>query len=241
MASRFRPTFWPTLFTIPTLILLLGLGLWQVQRLGWKLDLIALMQERATGPAADLPVDFGDDREAWNFRRATVTGQFDHTHEMFLNGRSHGGSSGYHVITPLIRADGQGAVLVDRGWIPYESRNPATRADGQVEGTVTVEGLLYDVPPRPWAVPDDDVVKNVWFHRDVARMAAYAGLTKVAPLVLEATVSGPPGRYPIGRPDTIELNNPHLEYAVTWFGLALALAVIYLIYHWRPMKDQSQS
>ncbi len=238
---RFRPTLWPTLFTIPSLIILLTLGLWQVERLQWKLDLIALMQSRATGAPADLPNDLGLDREAWNFRRVVVTGQFDHAREMFLNGRSHGGSPGYHVVTPLLRADGGPAVLVDRGWIPYEARDPALRAAGQVTGMVTVEGLLYHVPPRHWAVPDNDPVKNMWFYRDIAGMAAHAGLPVVMPMLLEALASGPAGQYPIGRPDRIDINNPHLEYAFTWFSLALALAVIYGVYHWRPAPGANKA
>ncbi len=237
----FQPTLWPTLFTVPTLIVLMLLGIWQVQRLNWKLELIETMQQRAGGVAEPLPATLPADRDYWNFRRVSLTGTFDHAHEMFLNGRSHGGSPGYHVITPLVRADGGPAVLVDRGFIPFENRDPATRAEAQIEGEVTVEGLAYDVPPRHWAVPDDDVVKNIWFHRDIAGMAAYAGLQQVAPMLVELIGPPPAGRYPIGRPDKIDINNPHLEYAITWFSLALALAVIYGIYHWRPVTTAAQA
>ena len=136
----FQPRFWPTVMTVLMLIALLGLGTWQVQRYSWKSDLIAKLQSRSQAAAVALPAADAPHDEI-EFQRVRVSGTFLHEHEFFLLGRSRRGSPGLHVITPLRRSDGKGYALIDRGWIPFDRRAPSSRADGQVKGAVTFEGI----------------------------------------------------------------------------------------------------
>ena len=117
----FRPTLWPTLFTVPALILLLGLGTWQVERLHWKEGLIATRTQRSSGPPIALPADNADPAD-YEFSKTRLSGHFLNDKEMYLAARSLNGNAGFHVVTPLVASDGS-AILVDRGWYP-------TRAQG---------------------------------------------------------------------------------------------------------------
>lgn len=233
---RFRPTFWPTLFTVPAMIILLGLGTWQVERLHWKENLIATRTARSTGPAISLPADEADPA-GYEFSKTRVTGRFLHDKEMYLAARSLNGNTGYHVVTPLVEDDGR-AILIDRGWIPIDRKDPAARAAGEVRGTVTVEGLLRASQKKSWLVPDNEPRNNVWFYVDVPAMAKWAAVEHARPYFIEAGPAANPGGLPIGGQSRTELPNNHLQYAITWYSFAISLAVIYFLYHRNLAREQ---
>jgi surfeit locus 1 family protein len=156
------------------------------------------------------------------FRRVTVTGSYDPDGEVRLVPRVHGGQPGAHLLTPLIRADGD-PVLIDRGWVPRGQAAPAP------EGTVTVTGVIKP-PERPgWVTPDNDPARGDWFWVDLARIGAARGLA-LAPVVVAAEGDVPAGTLPVPSPPTPNLPNNHLQYVVTWYGLALALAAVGIAY-----------
>jgi surfeit locus 1 family protein len=226
---RFRPSFWPTLFTVPALILLLGLGSWQVERLQWKENLIATREQRSSGAPVALPADITDPA-SFEFSKAVVTGHFLSNKEMLLAARSLNGNLGFHVVTPFIASDGR-AILVDRGWIPLEAKNPAERKAGEIEGQLTIEGLLRASQHGGWFVPDNKPQAASWWYVDVPAMTRAAGLENARPYFLEAGAAPNPGGYPIGGQSRIELPNNHLQYAITWYSFAVSLSVIYFLYH----------
>ena len=226
---RFRPTLGPTLFTIPSLIILLALGTWQVHRLEWKLALIAERSERIGGPAIAAPPADSDIKEI-EYRHVKLTGHFLHDQEMYLAARSLNGNVGYHVVTPFAGDDGV-VTLIDRGWIPLDRKDPKSRADGQVTGDIAVDGLIRGTKHPGWFVPDNRPDENFWFFVDVPAMAAHAGLANVRPYFIEAGPAPNPGGSPIGGQTRTDLPNDHLQYAITWYSFAIALMVIYLIYH----------
>ena len=231
---RFRPTFWPTLFTVPVLAALIGLGIWQLQRLEWKGALIAERQARSGAPAAALPAVIDDPGEL-AFVRVRVRGAFAHGSEMYLVARSLAGRPGLHVVTPLVLEDGR-ALLVDRGWVPEARKDPATRAEGQLPGVAELEGLLRTGGWKgyTWLRPENLPAENVWFWVDPAAMAEAAGLARpVMGVYLDAGPAENPGGLPVGGQTRVALPNDHLGYAITWFFLAMALAVIYVVYHLR--------
>lgn len=226
----FRPALWPTLFTVPALIALVALGLWQVQRMHWKADLIEKLQTRSTS-AAVAPPGPSDDLALFEFKRVKVAGRFRHDQELYVVGRSLRGNPGLHVLTPLERGGGAPALLVNRGWVPFDKQDPATRADGQVEGPVEVEGIVRLQRPPGWFTPDDDPVKNNWFTIDSKKMSQVVGMPLTGGFYIVADKAGTPGVFPVGRQWRLDIRNNHLEYAITWFSLAAALLVIYLLYH----------
>ncbi len=116
------------------LVILLGLGSWQVDRLFWKQNLIAERQAQAAQPPIAVPTDVAPD-PAMAFRAAYAEGHFLNDQEMYLMARTRRGNIGFHLITPLEQEDGR-IILVNRGWVPQDFRDPSTRPDSLIEGNV---------------------------------------------------------------------------------------------------------
>ena len=220
------------------LAVLVGLGTWQVQRLAWKEALLATIDERTH--ADPLPLDEVASRyPEIEYVPVTATGRFDHAAERHVF-TTWEGESGYDVFTPLLLGENR-AVLVNRGFVPFDRKDPATRADGQVGGEVTVTGLARrGLAEKPsWVVPDNDPAKNVFYWKDVRAMRETSGLDPaidVLPFVVDAGDAANPGGLPVGGTTLIDLPNNHLQYAVTWYGLALALCGVFGYRLWSLRK-----
>ncbi len=223
---------------------LVGLGVWQLQRLAWKENLIRTVSERtvapptALPPRADWPTLNPDDYE---YRRVFATGTFDHAEEVHVyrplieaRGPYHG--LGDLVLTPFRLTTG-GTVMVNRGFVPNERLDPATRAAGQVAGVVTVTGLMRSPEGRNPFTPADDVDRNQWFTRDPVAIARHFHIVDAAPFTIDADAGGAPGGLPQGGETVLDFPNSHLSYAFTWFGLAAALGGVFGVYAWRRIQE----
>ena len=141
----FRPTLWPTLFTVPALATLRALGTWQLHRLEWKQDLIDKLQSRSTGSAVAAP-DAGADLAAFEFQRVRATGVFRHDRELYLIGRSVSGAPGLHVLAPLVPADGSPAILVPRTAVPS---SVPTGTEAHIAANASGSSSAASVSPMP--------------------------------------------------------------------------------------------
>lgn len=236
-----RPRLAPTLIAVPIVLLCLGLGVWQVHRLHWKLGLIAAREAGLKASPVPPPVSLAAARPL-EFHPVAITGTFENGKEIYLHAISNAGEQGYQVLTPLKDARGR-IVFIDRGFVPTALRDPSRRPAGQLDGTVHVVGILR-LPPggRPnWFLPDNNPKVNHWFWVDLPTMAAADGLPadRVAPYYLDADKTPNPGGWPQGGVALPELPNHHLQYAITWFSLAVAMVVIYILYHRRPTTEPS--
>jgi surfeit locus 1 family protein len=226
-AGRFAPGLWPTVATLLAFVALLALGTWQLERLAWKRDLIATRQAHLAAPAAALPAT-ADDWRAWDFRPAIVQGEFRHDPEQLFGVAAIDGRVGHHVLTPLVRPDGS-AVLIDRGWVPADQAHPAARRAGQIEGRVRIAGIArYRGEGRPgWFTPDNRPEQSLWYWYDLPALERALGLP-LLPVVVEADATPNPGGLPLARRTRTELSNNHLQYAITWYGLAAGLLLIWV-------------
>ena len=223
-----------TLLSIAGIAILVALGTWQVLRLGWKESLIASLEERlAAEPLDGLPA--GAEPGAIEYRRVRLSGVFLHDEAMAVLNRTLDGRLGVHVVTPF----GLGpdwAVLVDRGWAPADpgANRPVVelRADGP--GRVVVEGIIRAAGRPGWLVPDNAPERDQWYYIDIPAMAAHAGLGAVAPYYIAEGLRR--DGYPAGAMAGVKLRNEHLGYALTWYGLAAALASVYLVYRRRALR-----
>lgn len=222
-----------TAFFAASLALLIGLGVWQLQRLEWKQGLIAQIEARAHGEPVTLKEALSRARsgEDVSYLRVRVEGRFDNSKERYLYAVSDG-TPGWHVIAPLTTQAGEVA-LVDRGFVPNEYKEPSSRPQGEIEDDVVVTGLARNPESRGLFIPDNEPEKNRWFWRDLGAMSKSmfpVGAPDIAPFVLEAERSDIPGGWPLGGQTRLDLPNNHLQYALTWFLLALCVVVIYVIY-----------
>ena len=159
-----------TACTLAGLALLIGLGVWQLKRLAWKEGLIAEIETRAKGEPIALKDAIAVAREGRDpsYYRVRVDGRFDNAKELYLYSVADE-RVGWHVITPLTSSDGT-VLMVDRGFVPDVLRDPAKRAQGEIEGPVTVTGLARTPEIQGAFVPDNEVAANRWFWRDLADM-----------------------------------------------------------------------
>lgn len=199
-----------------------ALGIWQLQRLSWKLDLIAQVEARVHAAPESLQTLLARAPEDRAYRRVTVQGQFNHDAETRVQAVTELGG-GYWVLTPLTTPEGQ-VLLVNRGFVPAERADPQTRPQGQVTGPVSVTGLVRLTEPGGAFLRSNDPAANRWYSRDVQAIAAARGLGQVAPVFLDADAAPVPGGVPVGGLTVIAFRNTHLIYALTWFALAAIAA-----------------
>jgi len=210
-----------------------ALGVWQVERRAWKLDLIARVTARSTAAPAPLPP-----RAAWredqSYRRVRVTGTLLNDRETLVQAVTDYGP-GWWVMTPL-RTDTT-TLLVNRGFVPNERRDPKTRQAARSNDPVTITGLLRTTEPGGGFLRSNDPAANRWYSRDVAAIARARGLRDTPPFFLDADATPNPGGYPVGGLTVIAFRNNHLVYALTWFALA-ALSVAGAAMAWRKEGAQ---
>ena len=223
--------FWLALVLVPVAFaILVSLGTWQVNRLHWKEGLLADIQERSKAAPVDVAalermIAAG---EAIDYRHASAGGRYLHDKERhFL--ATFEGQSGFYIYTPLELADGR-YLFVNRGFVPYDRKDPASRSEGQIEGVQTVTGLARaELTEKPSSlVPDNDEQANIFYWKDLSRMAASVDLPadRVLPFFLDADSTPIAGGLPKGGVTQIDLPNNHLQYVITWYGLAVALVAV---------------
>jgi surfeit locus 1 family protein len=223
-------------------LVLAGLGVWQLDRLHWKLQLIAEVHSRVhaapvapPGPPAWPRVTQASDE----YRRVTAQGHFLNDDETLVQAVTDRGA-GFWVMTPFITDQGF-TVLVDRGFVPPDKRDAASRSAGEIAGETTVTGLMRISEPGGGFLRNNDPAQGRWYSRDVAAIAAAHGLADVAPYFIDADATPNPGGLPIGGLTVISFPNNHLVYALTWFALALMMAggFGYLLYDQRRLHRGS--
>lgn len=240
--SQWRALLAPGLASLLALAVLLTLGFWQLERKAWKESLIAQIETRAFGEPVALPPE--NEWHSWTaeqqeFRRVRASGTFLHEHEAPIHGLmpAERGSpvQGFYLMTPLRLRDGA-IVMVNRGFVPSHLREPSARPESLLEGEVTVTGLMRAPERDGWFVPENDAASNRWFLRDSSAIAAAKGLARVAPFYVEVEASAVPGGWPKGGQSRLNLPNNHLQYALTWFGIALTLVGVFAAFAWRKVR-----
>lgn len=223
-----------------------ALGLWQVERRVWKLELIARVERRAH--ADPVPAPGPDDWPRFSaagdeYRRVRIAGVYLHERETVVQASTRLGS-GYWVLTPM-RTAGDYVVLVNRGFVPAERRARASRSAAEPRGEVTVTGLLRPSEPGGAFLRRNDPSAGRWYSRDVQAIAQARGLARAAPFFVDAEAPAGPGvegtdTEPTGGLMALEFRNDHLAYALTWFALAAmaaAAAVVVLVSQRRQRRE----
>lgn len=218
-------------------VLLGALGVWQVKRLFWKLDLIERVEKRvAAEPVAALtPTAFDRMRpQSAEYLKVRVAGRFRNDKETLVQAVTDLGG-GYWVLTPLDTAQGF-TVLVNRGFVPAERRDPATR--GEDAGKAVVTGLVRLSEPGGAFLRENDPARDRWYSRDVGAIASARGLGTTAPYFIDADAAPNTSGLPVGGLTRVHFANNHLAYALTWFSLALMAlgGGGYVLHDWRRSR-----
>jgi surfeit locus 1 family protein len=263
-ADRKRRRSWiglliPALFVF---VVLIGLGTWQLQRKAWKEGLIAALGARLATPPVALPSAAAWpslDPQSAEYRRVAVTVAFDNAKEGLVFAapsafRPDVTSPGYWVFTPARLADG-GVVMVNRGFVPEGRQDPISRPEGQLSGPLQIVGVMRWPDGRHWFTPNDEPAHNLWFSRDPQAIAAAKGLGPegvgskslapkglgpVAPFYIEQESPAPPGGLPQPGKLIVKLPDNHLQYALTWYGLAIVLVLTFATWAFGSAREEAE-
>ncbi|HEY0235811.1 MAG TPA: SURF1 family protein [Afipia sp.] len=230
------------LFAVLGVAVLLALGVWQLERRTWKLDLIQRVDQRvhaapvaAPGPGSWPGINAADD----SYRHVQVRGHFIEGRETLVQAVTELGG-GYWLLAPFRTADGF-TVLVNRGYVPADrSRQSIAGLDNET----TLTGLLRITEPGGGFLRRNDPANDRWYSRDVAAISAARGIQDVAPYFIDADASANATGFPVGGLTVIAFANNHLVYALTWFALAAMLAgwSFYVVrQEWRLRRNRPAS
>jgi surfeit locus 1 family protein len=226
-----------TIFAVVGVTILIGLGIWQLDRKVWKEVLIATVNERVAQAPQPLPP-----RESWP-RLRPAGSEYAHVTfpAEFIEGQEAlaytAGSSlrpdvtgqGYWVFAPA-RLSGGSVILINRGFVPADKKDAATRSEGVPHGSVDISGYMRWPEARGLFTPADDVKGNVFFARDPKAMSDAHHWSVAAPFYIDQEAPAPPGGLPKPGKIDVQLPNNHFQYALTWFGLGLGLAGVYIVW-----------
>jgi surfeit locus 1 family protein len=222
---------------------LVGLGRWQLDRKAWKEGLIDTLGQRLAAAPSELPPPAAWpslDPAADEYRRVRFAAEVLPNEEalVFTSGsalRPDVTGPGYWVFAPA-RLPGGGLIVVDRGFVPEGRQDKATRAAGAVAARLDMVGVMRWPESAGWFLPPADPGHNLWFVRDPPAIAQAKSWGEVAPFYIELESPQPPGGLPRPGPLQVNLPDDHLQYAMTWFGLAAVLAVSFAFWlrsRWR--------
>ena len=222
------------------LALLIALGSWQVRRLQWKEGLLAAIEQRLQVTPVSLDEALAQWRETGDvdYLPIHLEGTFQHIDEQhFL--ATHNGQSGWYVYALLVLADGR-SIVVNRGFVPYDLKDVADRPWTPVSGSVGFHGLarnpLFQKPG--WLLPDNAPADQIWYWKDFPGMVEVMSqkVNDPVPFFVDLTTYDDPAiEGPVGGVTRVVFPNRHLQYAVTWFGLAAALILVASCVVWRNM------
>lgn len=241
MTFQFRPVL--TIFAVVGVAILVSLGVWQLHRREWKLDLIAKTEARVKREPVPFEeaVQRAEVGEDMDYTPVILKGVYANNLEAPVFGTLDGEAGGY-IFTPLdISPPGgkQHFVYVDRGFVPQHLLAPQTRPEGEIAGEITVRGLFRSAE-NPAGIaklfaPADTQGDNLWFRRDPGAFAARQGI-EASPYYIDSSGAENPAPWPKGGVTRLHFYNRHLEYALTWFGLAFALVGVYIASSLKPRQ-----
>ncbi len=226
--------FWATTLTFFSVVILIGLGSWQLYRLAWKTELLAQIEVEHSKSPMDFELTY-ENLSFLNkdqlFVRGFVEGVYLHKHELALGPRTYKGAPGYHIITPFETLDSH-IVLVNRGWVPLDM----TEADFlRPEEPLIITGTARKPERANSFVPKNSPAQGAWYRLDPEEIAQAKSLQAVLPYVLYVDGESK-GEYPVATATKWQPHNKHLGYALFWFTMA---GVLLVIYYFRFIRKKS--
>ena len=220
-------------FTLIAFVILVSLGTWQAQKIGLKTELLETIEAGLSSEPMTLPVHL-DDPQAVLYRRVTFDGTVAPGEPIKVFGTNLKGKPGYSLYKPVMRVHGR-AVLVNFGWVPVELKElPALPT-----GDVSISGVLMASATAGSFSPANKPESGNWFTANVHEMAAFYGLRtkEYYHFRIFADHAGARGTLLLGGQVRVDVPNDHLEYMLTWYGLAAGLLCVFAAYSFKRKED----
>ncbi len=233
MIQRIKNYPWLSFFTLGAFVVLCGLCFWQIERMVWKRNLIAQMDSTLSAPPVEI-VKAANFDNLPEFQRVRVKGKLLNAETLHLQARYYKSALGFDLVTPLQLADGS-VIFLNRGWVPKDYKTNAKVKITQPEGIVSVVAMIRAKEhPRSY-LPQNDPAKGLWLWQDAdawgAQLKAKYPTWKIVPISVQQLLEdGASLDFPLPQEMHFAIRNDHLQYAITWGALAIALLVIYGVF-----------
>lgn len=210
-----------TIISIIISLICFSLSIWQFKRLKWKEDLINSLEKAYISSPIQI-TDINENLKDFKYKKIISEGKFLNNKNMYLGPRVYKGQAGFKVMTPFVLKDGR-IILTDRGWVREKKVYKEQK-------NLFVQGILKNYGERNFFTPKNEPKKNAWFYVDIVQMSEYVGYDLINDVILELINENDSNDYPIAKKPKVELSNNHLQYAATWFLLALVIIIMNFLY-----------
>ncbi len=229
MRIYFKPSIGLTLCTIPSLIVLFLLGSWQIQRLSWKSELISNYNINFSKDPISVD-ELLHKNEEKKFRRVVISGKYDHENEIQIIGKTYEGNAGFHIITPFILTNNE-IIYVNRGWVPKKYVDRNKREFTLFEGNTKVIGLVRLPQKKGYFVPENEPHNGFWFTIKPDEFNSHLEISADTNYYIDELNIDGKLKLPMPANGKIQIPNNHLQYAITWYSLAIGLLLVYIAWH----------
>ena len=229
MKIYFKPSVWLTIFAFPSFLILIILGSWQVQRLSWKSDLISNYNNNFQQAPITVKELFKD-RKNNKYRRTVIYGEYDHANEIQIIGKTYEVNAGFHIITPFILENNE-IIYINRGWVPKKYADKKTRKFSLLEENVKVVGLVRLPQKKGYFVPENEPENGFWFTIIPEELNRHLNIIGENEFYIDELNIDEKLKLPMPANGKVQVPNNHLQYAITWYSLALGLLIVYFAWH----------
>ena len=229
MKIYFKPSVWLTIFALPSFLILIILGSWQVQRLSWKSDLISNYNNNFQQAPITVK-ELLKDRKNNKYRRTVIYGEYDHANEIQIIGKTYEGNAGFHIITPFILENNE-IIYINRGWVPKKYADKKTRKFSLLEDKVRVVGLVRLPQKKGYFVPENEPENGFWFTIIPEELNRHLNIIGEKEFYIDELNIDEKLKLPMPANGKVQVPNNHLQYAITWYSLALGLLIVYFAWH----------
>ena len=229
MKIYFKPSVWLTIFAFPSFLILIMLGSWQVQRLGWKSDLISNYNNNFQQAPITVK-ELLKDRKNNKYRRTVIYGEYDHANEIQIIGKTYEGNAGFHIITPFILENNE-IIYINRGWVPKKYADKKTRKFSLLEDKVRVVGLVHLPQKKGYFVPENEPENGFWFTIIPEELNRHLNIVGEKEFYIDELNIDEKLKLPMPANGKVQVPNNHLQYAITWYSLAIGLLIVYFAWH----------
>ena len=228
----FKPRLFPLFAFLFALFILIGLSTWQLKRLVWKTDLIN--QRISSFESNPIQLNSIIKPEENEFRKISTSGELLNSKEMYMPALSKRGNNGFHILVPLKTKNGK-FIVYDSGWVPLNKKDKKNREENIISGVNNFDAVIRTSGRKGYFQPDNDLKSNTWFFVEPNLMGNFTGIKFEDKYYLEASNNGPNG-FPLGNQTRIYLRNNHLQYAITWFLIAIGLIGVFFFANIKKVK-----
>ena len=219
-----KKLFLSLIYSSMALLILVSLGTWQLERLRWKTDILSSMKESLSLPPLKITSQVIDNIDQYSFRRIQLTGNYLYKDNITIYSKVFNKKVGKHLIVPLETK--YGIILVNRGFIPSDFNIENNIKSGEI----SINGIVKFQQKINYFTPNNNVIKNEWYYININEVSNFLSLPLLNFYIVEE--NNIEEKYPVGSQYNINIPNDHLQYAITWFSLALALSIFINLF-WR--------